>query len=72
MFLTSFVESINNLTGQNKTAIVLVPEIKASEFEAFVKGYDKMYRSEFSDTEPAGQRSCQPAGNGHIDMGCSQ
>jgi dipeptidase D len=31
---------------------VLVPEIREKEFGKFVKGYEKMYRAEFAETEP--------------------
>jgi dipeptidase D len=48
----AFGGDLRNAIPRESNSIVLVPEIKASEFEAFVKGYDKMYRSEFSDTEP--------------------
>jgi dipeptidase D len=43
---------LRNAIPRESDAVLLVPEIKASEFEAFVKGYDKMYKAEFSDTEP--------------------
>jgi dipeptidase D len=37
----------------------LVPEIKAGEFESFVKGYDKMYKAEFQETEPDLKFTCE-------------
>jgi len=43
---------LRNAIPRESFAIVLVPEIKAKEFEKFVKDYEKMYRAEFSDTEP--------------------
>jgi dipeptidase D len=43
---------LRNAIPRESYSIVLVPEIKAKEFENFVKGYEKMYRAEFSDTEP--------------------
>ncbi|MCX6326782.1 MAG: aminoacyl-histidine dipeptidase [Bacteroidia bacterium] len=43
---------LRNAIPRESYSIVLVPEIKAKEFEKFVKGYEKMYRAEFSDTEP--------------------
>jgi dipeptidase D len=43
---------LRNAIPRESTAIILVPEIKTAEFEKFVKGYEKMYRAEFSDTEP--------------------
>jgi dipeptidase D len=43
---------LRNAIPREAVSILLVPEIKAKEFEKFVKGYEKMYRSEFSETEP--------------------
>jgi len=43
---------LRNAIPRESYSIILVPEIKVKEFEKFVKGYEKMYRSEFSDTEP--------------------
>jgi dipeptidase D len=43
---------LRNAIPRESYSIVLVPEIKVKEFEKFVKGYEKMYRAEFSDTEP--------------------
>jgi dipeptidase D len=43
---------LRNAIPRESTAIILVPEIKAAEFEKFVKGYEIMYKAEFSDTEP--------------------
>jgi dipeptidase D len=43
---------LRNAIPRESIAVVLVPEIKAKEFEKFVKGYEKMYKAEFSDTEP--------------------
>jgi dipeptidase D len=43
---------LRNAIPRESNSIILVPEIKSSEFEAFVKGYDKMYKAEFADTEP--------------------
>ncbi len=43
---------LRNAIPRESYSILLVPEIKAAEFEAFVKGYDEMYKAEFSDTEP--------------------
>src|SRR5664280_469199 len=43
---------LRNAIPRESYSIVLVPETKAKEFEKFVKGYEKMYRAEFSDTEP--------------------
>jgi dipeptidase D len=43
---------LRNAIPRESYSVILVPEIKAEEFEAFVKGYDKMYKAEFADTEP--------------------
>jgi len=43
---------LRNAIPRESYSIVSLPEIKAKEFEEFIKGYEKMYRSEFSDTEP--------------------
>ena len=43
---------LRNAIPRESYSIVLLPEIKAKEFEKFIKGYEKMYRAEFSDTEP--------------------
>jgi dipeptidase D len=43
---------LRNAIPRESYSIVLVPEIKSTEFEAFVNGYDKMYKAEFADTEP--------------------
>lgn len=43
---------LRNAIPRESYSIVLLPEIKSKEFEQFVKGYEKMYRAEFSDTEP--------------------
>jgi len=42
---------LRNAIPREAGAVLLVPEIKTSEFEAFVKGYEKMYRAEFAETE---------------------
>ena len=43
---------LRNAIPRESYSVVLVPEIKAKEFEDYIKDYEKMYRSEFSDTEP--------------------
>ncbi len=43
---------LRNAIPRESYSIVLVPEIKATEFKKFVKGYEKMYRAEFAETEP--------------------
>jgi dipeptidase D len=56
---------LRNAIPREATALVLVPEIKAAEFEDFVKGYNKMYKAEFADTEPelsfTAEKSALPA-----------
>jgi dipeptidase D len=43
---------LRNAIPRESFAVLLVPEIKASEFESFVKGYEKIYKAEFAETEP--------------------
>jgi dipeptidase D len=43
---------LRNAIPRESVAVLLVPEKKTKEFEKFVKDYEKMYRAEFSDTEP--------------------
>jgi dipeptidase D len=43
---------LRNAIPRESYSILLVPDIKTREFEKFVKGYEKMYQAEFSDTEP--------------------
>jgi dipeptidase D len=43
---------LRNAIPRESFSIVLVPEIKEAEFEAFVKGYDIIYKAEFAETEP--------------------
>jgi dipeptidase D len=43
---------LRNAIPRESYSVVLVPEAKAADFEKFVKGYEKIYRAEFSDTEP--------------------
>ena len=43
---------LRNAIPRESYSVLLVAETKAKEFEKFVKGYEKMYRAEFSDTEP--------------------
>jgi dipeptidase D len=43
---------LRNAIPRESYSIVLVPEIKTEEFEKFIKGYELIYRAEFSDTEP--------------------
>jgi len=43
---------LRNAIPREAYAVVLVPEIKRYEFEAFVRSYETMYRTEFTETEP--------------------
>jgi len=43
---------LRNAIPRESYSIILVPEIKTAEFEGFVKGYDKIYKAEFAETEP--------------------
>ncbi len=43
---------LRNAIPRESYSVVLVPEIKEGQFKKFVKGYDKIYRSEFLETEP--------------------
>jgi dipeptidase D len=50
---------LRNAIPRESYSVILVPEIKAKEFEKFIKGYEKMYRAEFSDTEPDLSFKCE-------------
>ena len=43
---------LRNAIPREATAVVLTSSAKAKNFEKFVKGYDKMYKAEFAETEP--------------------
>ncbi len=43
--------NLRNAIPREANAIILVAGSKAKAFEKFVKGYDKMYKKEFADTE---------------------
>ena len=44
--------NLRNAIPRESYAVLLVASAKAKAFEKFVKGYEKMYRSEFAETEP--------------------
>jgi dipeptidase D len=44
--------NLRNAIPRESYAIVSVPDIRAKEFEKFVKGYEKLYKVEFQETEP--------------------
>ena len=51
--------NLRNAIPRESYSILLVPEIKAKEFEKFVQGYEKMYKAEFAETEPDMSFSCE-------------
>ena len=53
---------LRNAIPRESYSVILVPEIKSTEFESFVHGYDKMYKAEFSDTEPDLLFACEKTG----------
>lgn len=50
---------LRNAIPRESCSIVLVPEIKVTEFEGFVKDYDKIYKAEFAETEPGLMFTCE-------------
>jgi dipeptidase D len=44
--------NLRNAIPRESYAVLLVASAKAKSFEKFVKGYEKMYRAEFAETEP--------------------
>jgi dipeptidase D len=51
--------NLRNAIPRESYAVLLVPGTKAKAFEKFVKGYEKMYRTEFKETEPGLSFSCK-------------
>jgi dipeptidase D len=43
---------LRNAIPREAFATIVVPAIKKAQFEKFVKGYEKMYRSEFKEVDP--------------------
>jgi dipeptidase D len=43
---------LRNAIPRECSSIILVPEAKSKEFENFVRDFEKIYKAEFSDTEP--------------------
>lgn len=43
---------LRNAIPRESYAVLLVPDNKSAAFRKFVKNYEKMYRAEFSETEP--------------------
>ncbi len=50
---------LRNAIPREAQSVILVPEIKASEFEEFIKGYDDIYKAEFAETEPDLSFTCE-------------
>lgn len=50
---------LRNAIPRESYSVVLVSSAKAKEFEKFVKGYDKMYKAEFAETEPTISFTCK-------------
>jgi dipeptidase D len=44
--------NLRNAIPRESHCILVIPDLKTKEFEKFVKGYEKMYRAEFAETEP--------------------
>jgi len=51
--------NLRNAIPRESYSLLLVPGAKAKDFEKFVKGYEKMYRSEFADSETGLSFSCK-------------
>jgi dipeptidase D len=50
---------LRNAIPRESYSVVLLPEIKSDEFELYIRDYEKMYRAEFSDTEPDLSFTCK-------------
>jgi dipeptidase D len=50
---------LRNAIPRESYCNLMVAGAKAKQFEKFVKGYEKMYRKEFADTEPSLSFSCK-------------
>jgi dipeptidase D len=44
--------NLRNAIPRESYSVLMVPGTKAKAFEKFVRGYEKMYRAEFAETEP--------------------
>ena len=51
--------NLRNAIPRESYSILLLAAAKAKSFEKFVKGYEKMYRAEFAETEPNLSFSCK-------------
>ena len=50
---------LRNAIPREANSVLLVSDAKAKLFEKFVKGYDKMYKAEFAETEPTLSFTCK-------------
>jgi len=50
---------LRNAIPREAYCILLVVSSKAKQFEKFIKGYEKMYRKEFAETEPTLSFTCK-------------
>jgi dipeptidase D len=50
---------LRNAIPRESYSVLLVATPKAKAFEKFVRGYDKMYRAEFAETEPTLSFTCK-------------
>jgi dipeptidase D len=50
---------LRNAIPRESYSVILVPGTKAKAFEKFVKGYEKMYKAEFAETEPTLSFTCK-------------
>ena len=51
--------NLRNAIPRESYSILMVSSAKAKAFEKFAKGYEKMYRAEFSESEPDLIFSCK-------------
>jgi dipeptidase D len=50
---------LRNAIPRESYSVILVPGTKAKAFEKFVKGYEKIYKAEFAETEPTLSFTCK-------------
>ncbi len=50
---------LRNAIPRESYSVLLVPGSKAKAFEKFVKGYEKVYKAEFAETEPTLSFTCK-------------
>ncbi len=50
---------LRNAIPRESYSVLLVANAKAKAFEKFVRGYDKMYKAEFAETEPTLSFTCK-------------